>query len=77
MFDLLSGEPAYKDVCNNLENLRKQISLTSDKYFKYNEYFCFHQNDVAVIIREGEDHEGSICVIANLSTEPQKIPDGI
>lgn len=58
--------------------MRRDISKISDKFFCYNEYFNFHKNDVVVIIREGEDHEGSVCVIANLSTRPQKLsPDGI
>jgi hypothetical protein len=57
--------------------LRRQISKLSDKFFHYCEYFCFHRNDIVVIIREGEDHEGSVCVIANLSTQPQKLPGSI
>ena len=57
--------------------MRKEISKIADKYFCYSEYLNFHKNDIVIIIREGQDHEGSVCVIANLSTLPQKLPDGI
>ncbi len=60
-----------------MECLRTQISSTTDRFFKYSEYFFFDKNDVIVIIREGENHESSIYYIANLSNSPQKLPDEI
>jgi hypothetical protein len=41
------------------------------------EYFAYNDGDIVVLVREACQHENAICVIANLSTQAQKLKEPI
>lgn len=54
-----------------MEQLRKKGAESRDKFYLYNEYFAYNENDIIVLMREKKHTRESVVVIVNLSTNEQ------